>query len=79
MPIYYYIGHFSKYIQKGAVRVASTKHEHRIHTVAFRNPDGTIVLVVMNPTDEEQPAIIRHNNTCTQAGLKPYSILMVIW
>ena len=78
-PIYYYIGHFSKYIQKGAVRVATTKHEHRLHTVAFRNPDGTLVLVAMNPADEEQPAIIRHNDTCTQASLKPHSILTAIW
>ena len=77
-PIYYYIGHFSKYIHKGAVRVATTKHEHRIHTCAFKNPDGSIVLVAMNPTDEEQPAVIRHNGICTQATLEPHCILTAI-
>ncbi len=77
-PIYYYIGHFSKYIQKGAVRVATTKHDHSIHTVAFQNPDGSLVLVAMNPTDEAQSAIVRHKDVCTQATLEPHSILTAI-
>ena len=77
-PVYYYIGHFSKYIQKGAVRVATTKHDYRLHTAAFKNPDGTLVLVVINPTDEEQPAVIRHNDTCTQVTMQPHSIVTAI-
>lgn len=77
-PIYYYIGHFSKYIQKGAYRVATTKHDCRLHTCAFQNPDGSLVLVAMNPTDETLPAIVRHNDTCTGAELEPHSIMTVI-
>lgn len=77
-PIYYYIGHFSKYIQKGAYRIATTKHDYRLHVCGFQNPDGSIVLVVMNPTDEVIPSIIRHAGICTNSEMQPHSIMTVI-
>ena len=77
-PIYYYIGHFSKYIQKGAYRIATTKHDYRLHVCGFQNPDGSIVLVVMNPTDEVIPSIIRHNGICANSEMQPHSIMTVI-
>lgn len=77
-PIYYYIGHFSKFIQKGALRVATTKHDRRMYTCAFKNPDGSLVLIAINPTDETLPAIVRHNDVCTEASLEPHSIMTAI-
>ncbi len=77
-PIYYYIGHFSKYIQKGAYRIATTKHDYRLHVSGFQNPDGSILLIIMNPTDESIPANIRHNNICTGTDLSPHSIMTII-
>ena len=77
-PIYYYIGHFSRYIQKGAYRVATTKHDHQLYTCAFQNPDGSLVLVVMNPTDAPMGANIRHMDTITGTTLPPHSITTAI-
>lgn len=77
-PIYYYIGHFSRFIQPGAFRIATTKHDYRLHVSGFQNPDGSIVLVAMNPTDETIPAIIRHDGICTGASLPEHSIMTVI-
>ena len=48
---YYYIGHFSKYVKKGAVRIGSSKWTPDLDTVSFKNPDGSIVSIVMNMTD----------------------------
>jgi glucosylceramidase len=46
---YYVLGHLSKFVQPGAVRIDSTGYgEGGIQNVAFRNPDGTIVLVAIN-------------------------------
>jgi glucosylceramidase len=46
---YYVLGHLSKFVQPGAVRIDSTGYgEGGIQNVAFRNPDGTIVLVALN-------------------------------
>ncbi len=49
---YYYLGHFSKFIRPGAKRVASSSSRDQLQTTAFRNPDGKLVVVVLNLTDE---------------------------
>ncbi|MFN2336825.1 MAG: glycoside hydrolase family 30 beta sandwich domain-containing protein [Bacteroidales bacterium] len=53
MNSYYYIGHFSKFIRPGATRVISSSSRAQMLTTAFMNSDGTIAVVVMNPTAEE--------------------------
>ncbi|MBS1868050.1 MAG: hypothetical protein JSS99_00120 [Actinobacteria bacterium] len=46
---YYYWAHFSKFVAPGAVRIGSSDPgDGSIETVAFRNPDGTIVVVAVN-------------------------------
>jgi glucosylceramidase len=46
---YYVLGHLSKFVQPGAVRIDSTGYgDGGIQNVAFRDPDGTIVLVAIN-------------------------------
>ena len=52
---YYYIGHFSKYVKKGAKRIGSSKWNDEIETVSFKNPDGSIVSVVLNRTEKDMP------------------------
>ena len=47
---YALLGHASKFVRKDAVRVDSTV-PGSLANVAFRNPDGTVVLVVLNDTD----------------------------
>ncbi|WP_380050430.1 glycoside hydrolase family 30 protein [Kribbella deserti] len=54
---YYTIGHLAKFVRPGAVRIASTSYgttgwNGLIQTVAFRNPDRSIALVVHNQNDE---------------------------
>jgi len=43
------LGHFSKYVKRGAVCVGSTCAAEDLYHVAFRNPDGSMALVVTNP------------------------------
>ena len=45
---YYYIGHFSKVIMPGAVRIAYSKYIGDIKMTAFKNPDNSIALVMLN-------------------------------
>ncbi|SFQ05288.1 glycoside hydrolase family 30 protein [Hymenobacter arizonensis] len=49
---YYYIGHFSKFIRPGAKRIISSANRDALQTTAFRNPDGSVAVVVMNQTDQ---------------------------
>ncbi|MCY1633192.1 glycoside hydrolase family 30 protein [Marinifilum sp. D737] len=52
-PSYYYIGHFSKFIRPGAKRVSTVSSISFLESTTFVNPDGKMVTVVMNSTDEE--------------------------
>ncbi|GAA4187645.1 glucosylceramidase [Streptosporangium oxazolinicum] len=45
---YYVAGHGSKFLRPGAVRVDSTAYAGSVTGVAFRNPDGNIVLIAVN-------------------------------
>ncbi len=48
---FYYIGQFSKFVQPGAYRIASNGGPTALQSVAFINPDGSVVTVVLNETD----------------------------
>ena len=52
-PTYYYIGHFSKFIKPGALRVSTSTSRTTIQSTSFQNDDGTIVTVVMNSNDDK--------------------------
>ena len=52
-PSYYYIGHFSKFINVGAKRVSSVASRSQLLTTSFQNPDGKVVTIVMNQSDKE--------------------------
>lgn len=54
---YYY--HFSHYIAPGAKRIALSKYTDGLEATAFRNPDGTIAVVLFNGGTEDLPVNLR--------------------
>lgn len=53
-PEYYVMRHFSKYVRPGAKVLGTTSHFNSM-AIAFRNPDGTIVVVTQNALEDERP------------------------
>ena len=51
-PLYYVMSHFSKYIRPGAYRIDVQSDHDALMVTACQNPDGTIVLAVLNQGDE---------------------------
>lgn len=51
---YYIIGHASKFVRPGAQRIDSDSISGVIETVAFRNPDGSNVLIAANPQGQSR-------------------------
>ncbi|MFP4287056.1 MAG: glycoside hydrolase family 30 protein [Candidatus Izemoplasmataceae bacterium] len=47
------IGHFSKYVQVGAKRIKSTLDLEDVNQVAFINPDGSLAIIIQNPTEKD--------------------------
>lgn len=52
-PSYYYIGHFSKFIQPNAKRIVTASSRSNLLSTTFKNVDGTLVTVVMNQSDDK--------------------------
>lgn len=45
---YYYIGHFSKFINPGSTRIAFSNYSENLEITAFKNPDNSLAVVVLN-------------------------------
>lgn len=52
-PSYYYFGHFSKFIKKGAHRIALATTSDDLEGTAFINPNGEKVVVLLNKSDKD--------------------------
>ncbi len=61
-PLYYTLAHFSKYIRPGAQRIGVTSPDSEIMTTAVKNPDGSIAIVLFNPTQENKTFQIALDN-----------------
>jgi glucosylceramidase len=75
---YYYIGHFSKFIQPGAKRVACSVSRSQFLATAFLNPDGKLVTVIMNLGDKEASYNLWINGKAAVLKALPHSISTVL-
>ena len=75
---YYAIGHFSKFIKRGAVRIGSSSYNDAVKAVAFSNPDGEIVVVVLNTTDKDATPKIRLNDCTAEFNMPAKSLQTMI-
>ena len=75
---FHYIGHFSKYIRPGAVRIAHSSYTTTLEATAFRNTDGSIAVVAMNPSDADRDFTLRHRDHIAPVTLPPHSIATLI-
>ena len=74
---YWALGHASKFVQPGAVRIASSQHPttnqrgggRGLTNVAFRNPDGSSVLIAHNATARPLTFTIQVGNRHVPATL----------
>jgi glucosylceramidase len=53
-PIYSAIAHISRHFKPQARRISAASSRSVLETTAFRNPDGSIAVVVLNKTEEAQ-------------------------
>jgi len=72
---FHYIGHFSKYIMKGAKCIAFTKYTDKLEITAFKNPDDSIVVVMLNRNDVDLPVALRVNGRVAEFIVPQNAIL----
>lgn len=61
---YYTMGHISKFVQPGAYRIDSDNYTGSLETTAFKNPDGSIVLIAYNRTNNDQTIKVKFGSSC---------------
>jgi glucosylceramidase len=71
---YFYIGHFSRFIKPGAKRILCAASKEELECTAFINPDGDVVIVVMNRLDSHQSFQIQMCGAAHPTELPAYSI-----
>jgi glucosylceramidase len=76
---FFMYGQFMKFIQRGAVRVESTDGPRGLGNVAFRNPDGKIVLVLVNSEGSERSVSVSCAGRSVSARLTGKSVATFVW
>jgi glucosylceramidase len=81
---YYTLGHLARFVQPGAVRVASTSFgttgwNGQVMDVAFRNPDGSTVLVAHNENDNPATFGVREGSQAFTYTLPGGALATFTW
>lgn len=77
---FYVLGHVSKFVAPGAVRVASTSDGNGgIETVAFRNPDGAHALIVLNSPGKARTVGVRCSGRSFRFHLPAGAVATLRW
>jgi len=77
---YYVIGHNSKFVDVGAARIASSSsNESSILTMAYKNPNGKIVLIVLNLSGNQINLDINWNNQYATYTAPGASVTTLVW
>lgn len=75
---YYYIGHFSKFIMPGAKRIAFSRYTSDIEVTSFKNPDGSIAIVLMNRNNFNKEYTICLNDVTFHDNLDSHAIVSYV-
>jgi len=75
---FHYIRHFSHYIDRDAKRIALTKYTDKLEMTALKNPDGTVVLIVLNKQVEDMPLSLRIQGLNTEFTVPAASIVTAV-
>jgi glucosylceramidase len=77
-PAYYIIAHASKFVRPNSLRIASNI-TMSLPNVAFKTPNGKIVLIVQNEGEKIQEFNIRYHNKQITTTLDAGSVATYVW
>lgn len=76
---YYALAHASRFVRPGAHRIASGTTAPGIESVAFRNPDGSKVLVVVNSAATRLAFSVHANGIAMRYALPAGAVATICW
>ena len=75
---YWALRHFSQHVRRNAVRIASHSDASELSHVAFRNPDGSSVLVLTNSGEARDLRLVE-NGSQAHLKLPQNSVTTAVW
>ncbi|MFT6856533.1 MAG: glucosylceramidase [Cyclobacteriaceae bacterium] len=78
-PTYFYLGHFSKFIQPGAKRISTTTSHTNLLSTTWLNEDGKMATIVMNGTDNPIAYSLYINDQETKVKISAHAIQTLIY
>jgi glucosylceramidase len=79
-PVYYYLAHFSRYVQPGAVRVMNAiTGTTTLEITAFKNPDGAIVVTVLNKSANAVQFKIKQGTQAIKPTIPAHALMDFIY
>ncbi len=76
---FFLYGHFMKFVQRGALRIQSSEGIITFNTVAFRNPDGGLVLIAVNAGKKPIALRLTWQGAATEVRLGSESVATFLW
>jgi len=77
-PAYYILAHAAKFVRPGSVRIDSNLPEN-LSNVAFKTPEGKLVLIVINDNKTAQEFRVKYQNSEFSATLPHGAVGTYIW
>jgi glucosylceramidase len=76
---YYAFAHASKFVARGAYRIESNEPNAELPNVAFRNPDGSLVLIVLNSSVSPQRIAVRDGFASFSYSMPAEAVATFVW
>lgn len=76
---YYNYAQITKFVKRGAIRIGSTDTNNALKNAAFLNPDGSIVLVMVNTANEPTDAVVQVYGKITNVDIPKESTCTLIF
>lgn len=77
-PSFYYIAHFAKYIKPGSKRIHFNKFSENISVSAFKNPDKSVIIIILNKTEKNIEYNLCYNQYVLHDNLDSHAIVTFI-
>ncbi|TRX16699.1 glycoside hydrolase family 30 protein [Flavobacterium franklandianum] len=78
-PSYYFIGHFSKFIDKNAKRIGSIASRSQLLTTSFINNDGKVITIVMNQSNKKITYNLCVGTSSSEISILPHAIQTLVY
>ncbi|MCE0482619.1 MAG: hypothetical protein LV479_00085 [Methylacidiphilales bacterium] len=75
---FHYIGHFSRFVRPGAVRIMAAPTADELECTAFAAPDGKIIVVILNRTETRHRVELRLGSESARIDVPQRSIQTLV-